>query len=241
MMRPNLAPAILAMALPMTAQANEWNHSLSIYGWFPSLDSTISTAFGDLDMSVSAKDLISNLDMALMGAYEINNGQWGFVGDLFYSDISANKPGPFGFASADLDLTLIILSGFATYRVSQSTGSAIDVYGGFRAYDMTIDGQFNGGQDPTFGGSDKWVDPVIGVRGNWTLSDKWGFSAVADLGGFGVGSDMSGQLLGTFDYALNDNWDLRFGYRYLAIDKPIGGRDARIDLHGLIFGATYSF
>lgn len=240
-MRRHLTPAILAMVLPMATQANEWNHSLSIYGWFPALDSTISTTFGDLDMSVSAKDLISNLDMALMGAYEINNGQWGFVGDLFYSDISANKPGALGFASADLDLKLIILNGFATYRVSQTSTSAIDVYGGLRAYDMMIDGQFNGGANPSFGGSDTWIDPVIGIRGNWSISEKWGFSAVVDLGGFGIGSEMSGQFLGTFDYALKDQWELRFGYRYLAIDKPISGRDARIDLHGPIFGATYSF
>ena len=240
-MRTRTISAVLALALPMSAQAGDWTHSVSVYGWFPALDSTIGTAFGDLDMSVSAKDLISNLDMAFMGAYEANNGQWGFVGDLFYSDISSSKPGPFGFASADLDLELTILSGFATYRISQTDTSIVDLYGGLRAYDMTVDGQFNGGANPTFGGADTWVDPVIGIRGRWSLSEKWGFTALLDLGGFGIGSDMSGQFLGTFDYAINDRWDFRFGYRYLAIDKPIGGRDNRIDLHGPILGASYTF
>lgn len=241
MRSPFIPAALLATAVPAMALAEDWTQSVSIYGWFPALDSTISTAFGDLDMSVSAKDLISNLDMAFMGAYEINNGQWGFVGDLVYADVSSNKLGPLGFASADLDLTLTVLSGFATYRISNTSTSALDFYGGLRAYDMKLGGQFNGGGDPTFGGSDTWVDPVIGLRGKWSLSDKWAVSGLADIGGFGIGSDLSGQLLATFDYALNDKWDLRFGYRYLAIDKPIGGRDARIDLHGPLFGATYTF
>lgn len=240
-MRLTLPSAVLALALPVTAQAQEWEHSVSIYGWFPALDSTISTAFGDLDMSVSAKDLISNLDMAFMGAYEGRNGKWSFVGDLFYSDISANKPGPFGFASADLNLELTILSGFVGYRVSETSTSAVDLYGGLRAYDMTIAGQFNGGANPTFGGSGEWVDPVVGLRGRWSLSDSWAFSAALDVGGFGIGSDMSGQVLGTVDYSINSAWKLRFGYRYLAIDKPINGRNARVDLHGPLFGATYTF
>lgn len=240
-MRSTIIPAIVALSTATAAKAEERRHSLSIYGWLPAVDARISTAFGDLEINGSGSDILDSLQMAFMGAYEFNNGDWGFVGDFLYADIATDKTGPFGFASVDVELKLTLLSAFATYRLSNTNTSAVDVYGGLRVYDMKIDGQFNGGANPTFGGSETWVDPVIGLRGHWELSGKWAISAAADLGGFGIGSDMSGQFLGTVNYALNDRWDLRFGYRYLVIDKPIGGRDMRFDLHGPLLGATYTF
>ncbi|MEQ9692899.1 hypothetical protein [Shimia sp. SDUM112013] len=240
-MKKAIIPTIVALSMPLTAQAAEWNYSASLYGWFPGLDSTIGTAFGDLDMDISAQDLISNLDMAFMGTFEGHNGQWGYLADIFYSDISTNKTGPFGFVSADLDLKLTLVSLAATYRVSETATSQVDLMGGLRGYDMDVGGQFNGGGNPTFGGSDKWVDPVIGLRGRWALSDQWSLTALGDVGGFGLGSDLSWQVLATFDYALNDSWLLRFGYRHLEVDKPINGRDVQVGLSGPIFGATYRF
>lgn len=136
-----------------------------------------------------------------------------------------------------------MFSGYAAYRVDETSRSSIDLAAGFRAYDMQVDGALNtgGGASVPFGGSESWVDPIIAIRGNWALSEKWLLTGFADIGGFGVGSDLTWQVMATFDYQLNDSWALRFGYRYLEIDKPVGGNDLKTGISGPIFGATYRF
>ena len=45
-----------------------------------------------------------------------------------------------------------------------------------------------------------WVDPLAGVRWNWDISDTWSTNLRGDIGGFGVGSDLSGQGVAVVDW-----------------------------------------
>lgn len=62
-----------------------------------------------------------------------------------------------------------------------------------------------------------------------------------DYGGFQSGSE-TWQALLTADYALNDSWVLRGGYRYLTVDHDTSATtNFSMTQSGLIFGATYRF
>jgi opacity protein-like surface antigen len=87
---------------------------------------------------------------------------------------------------------------------------------------------------------ESWFDPVIGIRGNWNLSEKWSASAFADYGGFSSSSE-SWQVLGTLDYSINENFSARFGYRHMEISKTIINAEVDIGLSGPVIGLTYRF
>jgi gas vesicle protein len=68
-----------------------------------------------------------------------------------------------------------------------------------------------------------WVDPYVGVRGRINLPKRMFVGGRADVGGFGVGSDLMVQLFGGVGVRLTRNVDLEAGWRYLSVDYDKDG------------------
>ena len=68
-----------------------------------------------------------------------------------------------------------------------------------------------------------WVDPFVGVRGYYYLTDRLYGVAKADIGGFGVSSDLAWQAYGALGYKLSKRTTLELGYKYMAVDYTSGG------------------
>ncbi|WP_058333505.1 hypothetical protein [Phaeobacter sp. CECT 5382] len=64
---------------------------------------------------------------------------------------------------------------------------------------------------------DIWADPVLAFRFARRLSDTWKVTGFFDVGGFGLGSDLTWQALIGFTYEINDRWSARAGYRHLQV------------------------
>jgi opacity protein-like surface antigen len=85
------------------------------------------------------------------------------------------------------------------------------------------------------------VDPIIGVRYHHDLTDKFFVRALADIGGFGVSSDITWQGMASLGYRITDNASLGFGYRGLGTDYTSGGTTFEVISHGLLLGLEYKF
>ena len=59
------------------------------------------------------------------------------------------------------------------------------------------------------------VDPVLGAYGSWVLHDRWDFELRGDIGGFGVSSEFTYQMMALFRWGINDTLSIPFGYRVL--------------------------
>jgi hypothetical protein len=244
------AIAVAFVMLPegeASAQGMGWRYSASVYGWFAGLDTSVDTAFVKVETDLSFSDIWADLDMAFMGTFEARSGQLGLILDLNYTDLSMTQATPLGaaFRSAQVDTTLTILSGYVTWRMSDTAAAKVDLAGGFRAYDLDLGVALTPGalSAQSFSDSERWIDPVIGGRVTFTLAEKWYATAAADVGGFGIGSasDLSHQTLATVGYRFNDKWSAEGGYRHIGIEKALNGRDVTLDLSGPLFGVTARF
>jgi hypothetical protein len=98
-------------------------------------------------------------------------------------------------------------------------------------------------------GNVQWVDPVLGFRVRHKLAPDQDLSLEADLGGFGMGSRISAQAVGTYAYRFGHTgsvaWSGVLGYRALYVDYSRGsGNDLfRMNLlqHGPILGISARF
>jgi hypothetical protein len=72
-------------------------------------------------------------------------------------------------------------------------------------------------------GDEWWVDPFVGVRAQWNLTRRLFLAARADVGGFGVGSELAYQLQGTLGFDVTESFFMEGGYRYLNTDYQNGG------------------
>lgn len=232
------------MALPAHAQDNGWDYSLTAYLWATDTSISAETPSGQVvEGELSFSDALKDLDFAFMGTFEARKDKWSFFTDAMYFKLSPGNgtPGPL-VDEVTIRTQMTVLSGYAAYRVYEDPSVSVDLAGGLRwaklDSDVSLSGGVLDGQD--FSNDDDWIDPVVGVRLNTRLSDRWYATLFADYGGFD-GDDDTWQAALTLGYELNDRWSLRGGYRYMEFNREIDGRDMSLDQSGLLLGATYRF
>ncbi|MBY6083394.1 outer membrane protein [Ruegeria arenilitoris] len=242
-------PLMLALSLAISAatsalsQQSDWSYSATIYLFTPETEVSLDTPAGTLDGTLSFSDALENLDLAFMGTFTASNGRWSFLADYNYTNLSFSNETP-GPASSGLDTSFKtqFLSGYVGYRVLETPTASVDLAGGFRWFSTEtkfnlLPGTAPGNQTSV---DSSWTDPVIGVRARVAFSDKWSGTGFLDYGGFRSDSE-TWQVLLTADYAINDRWLLRGGYRYISFDHDINGNDFSFHQSGPVIGATYRF
>jgi len=224
---------------PAVAQDGDWEYAATFYLFTP--ETNIAT--NGIEGSLSFSDALANLDMAFMGAFEANNGRWGFLADYMMTDLSFGNdtPGP-AFSGLNTAMKTQIFNGYATYRVHEDLKVNVDLAAGFRWFDTRTDLTLLPGLSP--GGTtrihENWVDPVVGIRTQFEISQRWSGAVFADYGGFSSDSE-TWQVLLTGNYEINENWFARIGYRHISVDHDINGSPFSFDQSGPVFGVTYRF
>lgn len=242
----------LLMAAPAArAQSPEgWNFYVSPYLWLSGMSgsSTVqSRVHGPVssDFSASFGDIISNVNFAFMGAFEARNGRFGLLTDVVYMDMSADVDTPadrrhVGGSASTQSLGLGIA---ALYRVVDDPQFALDIGGGIRPWWMESSVTLNPGTAPgrSASASLSWVDPIIAIRGSVRLTPELSLSAYGDIGGFGAGSKLTWQVLGSVDYRWNEWLTIRAGYRHLAFEFSNSRASLDMAISGPILGTTIRF
>jgi hypothetical protein len=77
-----------------------------------------------------------------------------------------------------------------------------------------------------------WFDPYIGLRGRYQISPAFYLTARGDIGGFGIGSDLTWQAYGAIGCQLSRSVFAEAGYRYLYIDYQKDGLTEEVALRG---------
>ena len=242
-----LASLLILAAGPVHAQSNDWSYRATVYGWLSGLSSTIDAPRGSVSTDLSFSDVLDNLQMAAFASFEARRGNWGYIADLNYTDLSSSRDTPVGilYSSADVDSKMTIFAGYAAYRLVDGPNGFLDLAPGFRAYSLDLDVKINGAAAPSlsYSSSQNWFDAVIGLRGGVPISDRWSARGFADVGGFGIGdsSELSWQVGGFVNCAFNETWSADVGYRYLSIEKEINNFDTTLELSGPLIGVSARF
>ncbi|WP_170406973.1 outer membrane beta-barrel protein [Ruegeria arenilitoris] len=238
-----LCTGFALVCTPLAAQESDWSFDATIYLFAAETKTSMDTRFGEVESTLSFSDALSDLDFAFMGAFSACNGRWSILADYMYTDLSTSDgtPGPV-FSGVNTTATTQILNGYVAYRVYEADDVKLDAAAGFRWFGTKTTFVLDPGvaSERSTSVDDNWIDPVIGARAQFRMSDRWAGTAFVDYGGFSSGNE-TWQVLLTADYALNDRWLLRGGYRYITVDHKIDGNDFRFSQSGPVFGATYQF
>jgi hypothetical protein len=87
--------------------------------------------------------------------------------------------------------------------------------------------------DKSFILAEDWWDPYVGVRARLNLSTAFYLAAKADIGGFGIGSDLTWQASGALGCQLTRSIHAELGYRYLYTDYNKDGFLYEVSQSGL--------
>jgi opacity protein-like surface antigen len=235
-----LAPSAALAQVPDWTQG--WSGQGTIYAWLPVINGKQEGLDGQPLVDLNTNDVLSRLDMALMGAAQLSKGRWTLLFDAIYVDMSNEADWLQGQVTTKTGLRLGMYTLAAAYRVYDDKGF-VDVYGGGRYFDATTSfGIATDNRGRTADVDLQWGDPIVGVRGGWPLSQRWSLSGFADVGGVDGSSDLSWELYAGGNFDFTDRWQGTIGYRYLSVLYQASSR-AKIDLdiQGPLFGITYKF
>lgn len=239
-----LAAALAAVVSPVLAQAQSpgWKHTILVYGLAAGMSGETAVRGLEADVDVGFSEILESLEAGGMVAYRGETGRWAVMANVIYMGLGVTKDGGAGFTfDADVDQWLVEVDG--AWRCSDR----FEVLAGLRgaSIDVAVEARH-----PTLGttdrdGSESWVDPVVGARLQVPIGKSWSFTGRGDVGGFGIGSDLTWQAVAHFDWRIGETVGLSAGYLILYADYEDGhGSDLfRYDMtsQGPFVGVTFSF
>lgn len=239
-----IAAAVLALAWATPAlaqdeaQSDGWQFRIAPYLIIPSMEGDVTVRGLTAETDVGPEDIFSRLNMGFQGYFEARTPDWGVGLDVIYMDLDATDDARL----ADVDVSQIAITPIVFGRVAPN----LDLYAGARYNDLGVDLDFRGPNVRVTAERNKsWVDPLIGARFAAPIGKKWNFEIAADVGGFGIGSDIAVNVWPMVTYELSRSAELAFGYRVLYMDYESGsGTDAfGYDMltMGPVVGAVFGF
>lgn len=247
-----------ALAQEETADASQsesepaWAKSpLSIrvtsYLWMAGMSGDIGVrGLPPAEIDIDFDEIFESIDWfppPIMLAGEVRYDRFALLSDFIYLGTEADdaSSGPLGL-TAQAELKTLILTVGGSYRVVQRDRFNFDLLAGARLWmldsNLTLTGPLAVRQG---GGSEAWLDPIVGIAGSIRLGGGFALKAEGDVGGFGVGADLDWQALGAIQYQLNETITLEAGYRYLSVDFDDGGFLYDVAMHGPLIGGSIRF
>jgi len=257
-----LVPSVLAEE--KLEDQGAWQFSVTPYAWFISMKGKVTVRGLEADVDASFSDIWDELNYGVFLAYEARKGNWGFWGNTMYANLGdSNVEGPNGLVKIDPTVNALWqgLGGFyrlGTWNLADSPGKkppavTVDTYIGARYTYLDVSIDFEGvyqGQTRNVDGDKSWVEPLIGVRTLWDLSERWTITLLGDIGGVAFGSDFAWNAFGLVGYRFplfskENNATVFAGYRALSQDYTDGsGRNKfqwDMTLYGPLLGLRIEF
>lgn len=232
MKTPHANPALLGslaylVSGVVTADDAAWRHTAFIYGMGAALggDAYVGTLHVPVDMGIS--DVFDALELGAMAAYRADNGTWSITGDATFMGLGGTaEDSRRGLLKGDVDVDQTTLSVTFGRRLAPSleallTLSYLDLSSELK---VTTTGPAGLVTAKASAGAD-WIDPLVGLQYNVPIADAWRFNLRGDVGGFGVGSDLTYQVLTNLRWQANKRIGIAFGYRLIAFDYEDGTRN----------------
>lgn len=244
-----------AADLPGTAQyqtTTEGGWSFTIvpfYGWLQGQRGTVGVLGTTEKIDVTPIDIIENfsdyldvLDGVYMGAGELRYGDFGFFYDVVYIDVFSTEAieGEFAIGDLDVGFSQVMATLTGSYRVHQANNGYLDVLAGVRIRDIDLNVGLNlNFAASTLSDGDTWVDPLIGGKGRFNVSENVYLSGWTLIGGFGAGSKFMWDVWGNVGYQVNDWFDVFLGFRAEGTDYQSDGFIWDVIQYGPLVGATF--
>ncbi|MFZ5876338.1 MAG: hypothetical protein ACOYXU_08005 [Nitrospirota bacterium] len=250
------AAPVAAQEAGADATREPWRFEVTPYFFAAGMDGSagVGQVSGDVDMGVG--DLLDRLDGAFMGTVEARKGRLGLLFDGMYvhlkdeSTRSWQGPGGIGTSTGELttNVTQNLYNLAVARRVVDDEGATADLIVGARytSLDTRLDLVFTtGGLLPgnvaSIDDQQSWWDPIFGFRLLVPFAEHWASLWYADLGGFGMGSDLTAQGIVGVNWAFAKHFSAKFGYRYIFQDYSDDGFVWDMATHGLYAGVGIKF
>lgn len=202
----------------------KWNVRLTPFLWMPSISGELESPYLSAEFEVPAVDLLSNLKMGFMIDAEVSKGKFFAMPNYMYVKVGTEEviltdhQGE-EVAVAKPALKMNIAELMAGIHFPLGSKWMLDPYLGLRYNSFNTEITIDGILDTTsVEETSVYWDPVIGLRTLYYPNPRVSLMLKANVGGFGLGSRISGTAGLIGGYTLSPQIDLLAGFSVYAAD-----------------------
>jgi hypothetical protein len=223
-----------------------WHFEVTPYLWFAGIDGDIGVGDHQADFDVPFSQIWHHLKFGVMATEEIRKGRIVFLSDQLYLKVGGQKVVPVdGFPSgttANGRNNTFFWSNEIGYRGVATERFNLDALVGLQYWYLNAGINATPPIDPSGNGiyrSVGFVNPVLGLRAQAKLYKGLGGFVKTDIGGYGVGSNLTGQVIAGIGFPVK-KMGIDFGYRRLYVNQSHSELSTQITLQGLFLGFTFA-
>lgn len=229
-----------------SASEEDWHFVIAPYGWLISLDGNATVDGTTSIIDEDFDDLFKNINFVAEGRFEAWRGSWGAIADVTYVELETDESmGPVDIES-NTDVLLLVAGGMkrvVDQEVNEdgAGGVKVDAILGltYTSLDVTLDVD----PGPKVKQDEDWVDPILGLRSRFNITEKWGAHLELLIGGFDLfdGSDFVSMATALIGRETVRGQILYFGWRNLDIEYENGDFGMDVTFNGPIVGYEFHF
>ena len=231
-----------------SAETEKWKFRLGPYLWAPRMKMTLDVSEVIRSTTIDFVDIVPQLHFAFGAQAEATVGKWTAFGDLLYMSVgqSETQDG----ISVSTNVQLLFFEFGATYRLGPvSLGRAgwltVEPLAGGRFIWMDVSLGF---PNRKVSDSASVIDPIVGGRITYHITNTLQIWFRGDVGGFGISdnqTELTYNLIAGLNWRFADRWSAFAGWRYMDIDlEKNGGRrtfNADVSMSGPFLGLSLDF
>jgi hypothetical protein len=220
----------------------EWHFRAGVSMWGAAITGTAGNRQTEVDVDAGLGEFFDNSTLGLEFNFEAGTGQWSFLLAGMWMHLGDHPTTPAGL-DADLDGDYGFLDIAAAYELRRVTvrGKTVALDGllGLRWTSVSANIEIEEGPTPRPRRDDDkdFVDPYLGLRARWYISELFNLTTTGTVGGLGIGSDLlaTGEVM--LEYRFDDTWSLLAGYRGFYYDYD-DNFEWNVLMHGPVIGVA---
>ena len=205
----------------------KWNFVAAPYLLLPTMQGNVAINDIPIEVDASPGDIFNVLEGGLMLFFEASNSKWAVNMDILYMKLGETGTTPILGRTAELEIKQLGLTFNGLYRVAP--WAEVGIGGRFNSIDQSAEiagvGNTPGDILPGMMVSmeQNWFDPLIVARVMTRFDgSQWRLGMLADIGGFGIGSDLAWQINPFVGYQFSKLFEIDLAYRWLSMDYETG-------------------
>jgi len=220
--------------------SDRWRFEFVPYIWFASLDGSIGLdPLPTVKISADRPEPFVNLDFAIADTFTARKGRWTVLSDITFTKLAVDET--VSSSHVEIDSALVWASLAGGYALVDAPCCRVELLAGARYTLLYNDGESDGSVTASTSSTEDWLDPIVGFNARTELAERLSVGLLANVGGFGVGSDLSYELLPRVSYAWNEIISLHAGYRELSLDFDSSDVEFDVRESGWLFGVGFNF
>jgi len=188
--------------------SSEWRFSLRPYFFLSGLSGSVTVEPLTFPINSSFTTIMDRVELGGFLSFKAEKNRWGINADFQYINLYGESS---AVRETAMDLKNVI--GEVDLLFRPEVAPTLRFLVGVRAYSIIQNLTVLGHTIPE--ANTTVVDPIVGAFGSWMVHDRWDFELRGDIGGFGVSSEFTYQMMALFRWSITDTLSIPFGYRVL--------------------------